>query len=56
MFLFFLPIVYASMYDHETMLETVTLESEVDQAEFIRNMWNRSVVIFCHMGGITREM
>ena len=32
MFLFFLPLVYASMYDHETMLETVTLESEVDQA------------------------
>jgi hypothetical protein len=32
MIILFLPLVYASMYDHEVMLETATLESEVSHA------------------------
>ena len=32
MFLLFLPLVYASMYDHELMLESASLQSEVIEA------------------------
>ena len=32
MFLLFLPVVYASLYDHETMLEKMTLQTEVTSA------------------------
>lgn len=49
MFLLFLPLVYASMYDHEVMLQTATLESEVAHVRYLNEHANEiSKDIFKH--------
>lgn len=40
MILLFLPLVYASMYDHEVMLQSVTLESEVSYVRHLNEHVN----------------